>query len=253
MNYLPHFWVAKYFINQKKLKNMSIKYYLQPNYVTPDPNDQTARVQPNNTLGVDEIVKRIVKRGTTLTETDVRAVMRLSFEEIADAVSEGNNVNLSLLNIRPSIQGVFTDVNDGYDASRHTIRASVSAGLLLGEKMKNASVEKMGSSILSPEVVDFLDVRTSTHTQASKGGIAVITGSELKFNPASVAEGIFFVNVATNAETKVTEIAQRTEGKLMFMIPNTLAAGTYYVEVRKAYTSSNSIRSDAFETNLTVV
>jgi hypothetical protein len=39
----------------------------------------------------------------------------------------------------------------------------------------------------------------------------------------------------------------------MFMIPSTLVAGTYYVEVRKAYTSSNSIRSDAFETNLTVV
>jgi hypothetical protein len=81
----------------------------------------------------------------------------------------------------------------------------------------------------------------------------VIIGSELKFNTANVAEGIFFVNVATNAETKVTEVAQRTEGKLMFMIPSTLVAGTYYVEVRKAYTSSNSIRSDAFETNLTVV
>jgi hypothetical protein len=232
---------------------MSIKYYLQPNHITPDPNDQTARVQPNNTLGVDEIVKRIVKRGTTLTETDVRAVLGLSFEEIADAVSEGNNVNLPLLNIRPSIQGIFNDVNDSYDASRHTVRASLSAGLLLGEKMKTASVEKMGSSIVSPDIVDFLDVRTSTHSQASKGGIGVIIGSELKFNTANVAEGIFFVNVATNAETKVTEVAQRTEGKLMFMIPSTLVAGTYYVEVRKAYTSSNSIRSDAFETNLTVV
>jgi DNA-binding domain/Domain of unknown function (DUF4469) with IG-like fold len=232
---------------------MNIKYYLQPNHITPDPNDQTARVQPNNTLGVDEIVKRIVKRGTTLTETDVRAVMRLAFEEIADAASEGNNVLLPLINIRPSIQGIFTSINDSYDATRHTIRASVTAGLQLNEKMKTSTVEKMGSSIVSPDIVDFQDVRTTTHTQASKGGIGIITGSELKFNPSNVAEGIFFVNIATNAEFKATEIAQRTESKLMFMIPTTLVAGTYYVEVRKAYTNAASIRSDAFETNLSVV
>lgn len=96
-------------------------------------------------------------------------------------------------------------------------------------------------------------MRTSTHTKASKGGIGIITGNELKFNPANAAEGIFFVTIATNAETKVTGIAQRTEAKLMFMIPSILVAGTYYVEVRKAYTNANSIRSDAFEQNLTVV
>jgi hypothetical protein len=237
----------------KNLKKMSIRYYLQPNPITPDPNDQKARVQPNSTLGIDDIVKRIVKRGTTLTETDVRAVLRLSFDEIADAVAEGNNVNLPLVNIKPSIQGVFANVNDSYDDSRHTIRASVSAGIGLQQKMGTATVEKIGSSIVSPDIVDFSDVRTNTHTQASKNGIGIITGSELKFNPANAEEGIFFVNNATNAETKVTEVALRTEGKLMFMIPNTLVAGSYYVEVRKAYTSSNAIRSDAFEQNLTVV
>lgn len=232
---------------------MAIKYYLQPNPITPDPKDQKARVQPNATLGIDEVVKRIVKRGTTLTETDVRAVLHLSFDEIADAVAEGNHVNLPLVNLKPSIQGVFTDINDTYDASRHTTKASVSAGSLLQQKMATASIEKMSSSIVSPDIVDFNDVRTNTHTQASKGGIGVIIGSELKFNTANANEGVFFVNNATNAETKVTEIAQRTEGKLMFMIPDTLVAGSYYVEVRRAYTNSNAIRSDAFEQNLTVV
>lgn len=158
---------------------MSIRYYLQPNPITPDPNDQKARVQPNATLGVDDVVRRIVKRGTTLTETDVRAVLRLSFDEIADAVAEGNNVNLPLVNIKPSIQGVFANVNDSYDDSRHTVRASVSAGIGLQQKMGTASVEKISSSIVSPDIVDFTDVRTNTHTQASKNGIGIITGSEL--------------------------------------------------------------------------
>lgn len=231
---------------------MSIKYYLQPNPITPDPNDQKARVQPTNTLVFDDIIARCVKRGTTLTETDLRAVARLFMSETIDAVAEGNNVNLALVNIKPSIAGIFSDVNDSYDSSRHTIKASCSAGLDLAQKMLNTGVEKITGSILSPDIVDFTDVKTNSHTQASKGNIGILTGSQLKFNPANAAEGIFFVNVATNAETKVVDVAQRTEGKLMFLIPVTLTAATYYIEVRRAYTNANSIRSDAFEQNLTV-
>ncbi len=232
---------------------MSIKYYLKPNYISSNPNDQAARVQAKNTFGIDEIVKRIVKRGTTLTETDIRAVLLLAFEEIADAVSEGNNIVLPLFNIRPTIQGIFTDMNDSFDASRHRMKASLTAGFILNKKMKSATVEKIATSIISPDIIDFTDVRTNTHNQASKGGIAIITGSELKYNPTNADEGIYFLNTATNAETKATEIAQRTESKLMFMIPDTLVAGIYYVEVRKAYTNAKSIRSDAYETNLIVV
>ena len=231
---------------------MSIKYYLQPNPITPDPNDQKARVQAIATLVFEDIIKRCIKRGTTLTETDVNAGVRLFMNEVADAVAEGYNVNLPLVNIKPSILGVFLNVNDSFDSSRHLIKASLSAGVDLQLRMLTASVEKIVGTVLSPDIVDFTDVRTNTHTQASKGGIGIITGSELKFNPDNAAEGIYFVNTANNAETKVTEVAQRTDGKLMFMIPDTLVAGTYYVEVRRAYTSAGTIRSDAFEQNLTV-
>lgn len=242
----------KLFVSLLNLIKMTIKYYLQPNPITPDPNDQKARVQPNNTLNFDDIIARCVKRGTTLTETDLRAAVRLYLSETGDAVAEGNNVTLPLVNLRPSITGTFNDVNDSFDSSRHTVKASCSAGIDLVQKMQTASVEKITGTVLSPDIVDFTDVKTNNHTQASKGNIGVITGSQLKFNPANAAEGIFFVNVATNAETKVADIAQRTEGKLMFLIPTSLTAGTYYVEVRRAYTNANSIRSDAFEQNLTV-
>lgn len=232
---------------------MAIKYYLQPNPITPDPNDQTARVQSTEVLNIDSIVKRILKRGTTVTEPDARAVILLAFEEMIDAIVEGYSVNTDLVNIRPSIQGVFASVNDSFDVSRHTIKASITAGNVLYAKMATATVEKIASSVVSPDIIDFNDVKTNTSTKATKGGIGVITGSELKFDATNVAEGIFFINTATNAETQVTDIAMRTEGKLMFIIPASLAAGTYKVAVRKAYTQAKTIRSDAFETVLTVV
>lgn len=232
---------------------MSINYSLEPNHLTPDPNDQKARVVPNNVLTLEDIVKRILKRGTTLTEVDVRAVLLIAMEEIADAVVEGNNVNTPLINVKPSIQGVFKDVNDVFDAKRHTVNASVSLGTQFAEKIVGASVVKNASaSAIAPDIVSFKDVRTTSSTIATKGGIAAITGTELKYDMANASEGIFFINTTTAAETKVTDVAQHTATNLMFLVPTTLVAGNYFVEVRKAYTKNTIIRSDRYDFQIVV-
>ena len=230
---------------------MPITYYLQPNPITPDPNDQMARVQANQVLGVDDIVKRVTKRGTTVNEADVRSVLLLAFEEIADAVAEGNSVNTDLVNIRPSIQGVFTNAADSFDPSRHTTRASITSGNFLYKVMSEAKVQKTDNITAAPNIIDFHDVATNSNTQATKGSIGTIVGSDLKYNDANALEGIFFI-AANNTETKVTVVAQRTEGKLMFSIPASLVAGNYFVEVRRAYTAANTIRTGRFEQVLQV-
>lgn len=65
-------------------------------------------------------------------------------------------------------------------------------------------------------------------------------GEELKFNPANAAEGIYFV-APDGTATKVDIIASRTEGRLMFSVPGTLATGSYTLEVRKGYGSTNIV------------
>ncbi|MFQ3598937.1 MAG: DNA-binding domain-containing protein [Chloroherpetonaceae bacterium] len=62
------------------LTTMPITYYLQPNPVTPDPNDQSARVIANTSLSLDDIISKMTKRGTLVTETDAKAVLNLFFE-----------------------------------------------------------------------------------------------------------------------------------------------------------------------------
>ena len=54
---------------------MAIKYYLQPNPITSDPNDQSARVLANKILEQEEIIQQMLKRGTMVTEADVKAVL----------------------------------------------------------------------------------------------------------------------------------------------------------------------------------
>lgn len=232
---------------------MAIKYYLQPNPITPDPNDQSARVVTSKVLGTDEIVSEMLRRGSTITEADIRAVLNVFYKVTIDEVVEGNSVNLPICNVRPGITGVFNSATDNYDRSRHTVKASISAGNELFTKILAAPVEKVLLPMPSPTLLEYTDVNTSSvNSKLTAGGIGALVGEELKFNPSNALEGIFFVSTADKKETKVTVLATRTEGKLMFSVP-ALPAGSYYLEVRKGYGGNGaSLRGGILAEALTV-
>jgi hypothetical protein len=89
---------------------------------------------------------------------------------------------------------------------------------------------------------EFTDINTgTTNSILTPGGIGQLIGSELKFDPANVTEGLYLVNEA-GGETKITILATRTEGKMVFSIPTGLAAGSYSMEVRKGYGTTAALR-----------
>jgi hypothetical protein len=231
----------------------SIQYFLIPNYLTADPNDQFARVSSRNVLSIEDIIERCLNRGTTLTRTDITAVANLFMDETMAAVAEGNNVNLPLVNIRPSITGIFNSKSDLFDNSRHTIRATLSMGNGLGKAMEEARTEKIQEPVAAPFLLEYVDSNSNTaNTTLTPAGIGTLIGAELKFDPANANEGIFFVPVVAGADVKVAVISSRTEGKLVFQVPAALAAGNYRVEVRRGYTSSKTIRTGELSEVLTV-
>ena len=72
---------------------MAIKYYLQPNPITPGPNDHSARVLANNVYDLDAIIRKMLLRGTGTSESDLRASLHIFFNVVADEVAEGNNIS----------------------------------------------------------------------------------------------------------------------------------------------------------------
>ena len=231
---------------------MAIKYYLQPNPITPDPNDQSARVLSNKVHDTDSITKEMLKRGSTITEADIRAVLNVFFTVVTDEVADGNTVNLPLVNIRAGVTGVFTNITDSFDASRHIKKANLSAGIDLIRKMNEAKVEKINVPTPAPALISFTDVNSqTTNSILTPGGIGQLVGEELKFNPANPAEGIFFI-ATDNTATPAPILASRTEGKIVFSIP-ALPAGDYTLEVRKGYGTTNVVvRSGALQDTLHV-
>lgn len=231
---------------------MPIRYCTQPNPITPDPNDHVARVVCNVTYYLEDILKEARKRGTGVTDPDMRAAIMLLCDVVIDLVVDGNAVILPFANIRPGMSGVYNSAMDSFDPSRHTKRATLSAGNELYERMLNAKVEKIPASQPAPDLQEFTDVNTSTtNSILTPGGIGQISGGELKFNPANALEGIFLVN-ETGTETRITVLANRTEGRLVFSIPATLVAGNYSLQVRKGYGTAANIRTGLLNDTLRV-
>jgi hypothetical protein len=130
--------------------------------------------------------------------------------------------------------------------------ASLSAGLLLSNKMRNARVEKVLQPVPTPVLIQFEDVASqTTGGKLTPGGIGRVSGEELKYDPANNTEGIFFI-AEDGAESKVASVAQRTEGRLIFSIPGGLAAGQYQLEIRKGYKSGKEIRKGSLPEPLLV-
>ena len=232
---------------------MPIPYYLQDLPITPDPNDKSGRVEQRGTLDEDAVLAEMLKRGTGLSKQDILAVVDLYTDVVSDLVQEGFTVNSRLANFRPSLKGVFRSATDPFDPSRHQFRASISEGLMLKKKMREATGERQTASIPAPVIIEYFDHATSiANGPLTLGNIGEITGEDLKFNQSRNGDGIFLIRETDASETRVQSLSVRTDGKLMFLVPASLAADDYFLEVRRSYRSPTDIRIGRLNEILTV-
>lgn len=220
---------------------MAIRYYLRHNTIAADANDQTARVSCSTTYNIESITSEMLKKGSTISEADIAAVLTVFFNVVCEKVADGNGVNLPLVNIRPGISGSFKDANDNYESGRHSKKAALSTGKLLRDAISKANVEKITQPLIAPVLLEYTDTNSNTtNSSLTPGGLGKLLGASLKFNPENPLEGIFII-AADNSMTKVETNTVRSKGKLIFTVPATLTRGSYKIEVRRTYGISNPI------------
>lgn len=233
---------------------MALQYYLIDNKLRPDLNDCFAVPLPTQSLSIEDVIERMVSRGSTVTKAEALSV----FEELSLAVQQlikdGNTITTPLFNVQPRITGVFTSDQDTFDRSRHEVKLRIQPGARLKEIIDSIQVEKTTSGRREPVLAHITDSKTETKDEMlSPGGGAKIVGSLLKFDEKATEQGIFFINTANNATTKVEgKLLRHMPGELIFTIPLGLAPGTYWVEVRTLMSGNKNIRTGALPYELTV-
>jgi hypothetical protein len=211
---------------------MTIEYSLVENKLTAAEGIFRAMVQPKETIGLDEIVERIVRRGSTLMREDVMAVLEAYHDTIYQLTADGNNITTPTANYSLSIKGVFRDVDDSFDPARHRLEVRVNSGQMLRRKAEHMHVTKIEASVPRPNPLTFQDP-ASSNGSASPGSGGKIKGHRLKFDEADPQQGVFFV-AEDGAVVRVNHVLSNKPGEVIFIVP-TLTAGSYQLEVRALF------------------
>ncbi|MGI5068403.1 DNA-binding domain-containing protein [Treponema denticola] len=209
-----------------------LKYSLRENLLTPAPDDYIAQAADVRSYTLDEIIDLMMEKGSTLTRADVAATLQVYGEVVSAIIKDGSAVNTPLMNTSLSISGVFIGATDSFDKKRHSVNLNLTAGPLLKDAAAKIKCEKTEAADTNPYITEVTDIVTGKVNEVlTAGGIIQLVGSRLKFDAKDTAQGIFFIP-ETGEAVRATVIAENKPARLMAIIPDDLAAGTYYVEVR---------------------
>jgi hypothetical protein len=214
-------------------------YFLIENNLTPDPNDQVAIPANIRSYTDDDIVDRIMQRGTTLTRPDLLAAIQAYKAEHGYIIEEGNGFNTGLINAGPSISGKFNDATDSFDHARHSLRYNVNFSKDIREKVGAVKMSKVQAPVTGPIIVAIKDSLSGlTDGILTAGSVLDISGSRLKVFPDIPEDGVYFV-ASDGTEYKASTLVENKPSRVIAMIP-ALPAGAYTLEVRTHYIGSST-------------
>lgn len=232
---------------------MTIRYTLYENKMREEGSIYAARVQPIRSIDIDGVIDRMMQHGSTITRADVLGVLENYQVAVTQLLLEGNAVITPLVNYGASIRGVFDDLDDGYEASRHEVRPATTPGKYLRDAIaQRATVEKRETARVTPVPIAYVDFNSGERNNTlTPGGMGKLTGHRLKYNPDYPDQGIYLVD-SSGLETRVDVVGQNYPSSLVFMVPPALAPDSYRIEVRASFNGNGDLRSGALRTLLHV-
>lgn len=235
------------------INNNELEYELRDLAITPDPNDRRAQVVRYPVANEAMIVDFMCSPGSTVTKAEALA----NFEQVKGAyeyfLKMGYGIKTSLIDVRPTITGVFIDKNDRFDPSRHQINFRVKLGKRYADAQRNVKTKFVKSAEALPEVDEFWDGTTNTTNElATPGKICKISGNRLKLDLADMEQGIFFISKDGSKTVRVSIIAECKNSSLVFETPSELPSGEYTVEVRTYINSGKDLKKGRLADMLTI-
>ena len=219
-----------------------LEYSLVENMLTERPDDYSAQIHPAGSLNEEDIIDRMLSKGTLATRTDIVAISNLFVETVAEAVGMGYNVVHPLFNIFFFMSGVFDNLLDTYDGNRHKVNVNLSKGVKLRETEKKVKVQKTNSPSPQPQIQEVKDSITGVVNETlTAQGVVEVRGYNLKIEGDNPSCGLWFVH-ENGEETKATIIIENKPSKIFAMIP-ALADGTYQIKIVTQFSGSNLLKT----------
>ena len=235
-----------------------IKVALYENYLTDDPNDFSAKVISERSLGIAEICKTAVNRAKAPTTPEaMEHNVTLFFKEMMFQLMNGFSVNTGYFTANAQVRGVFSHAREAFDPKKHSVLFRFNQGDLLRKEIPNITVQVTGKGEIGVVISHVQDKKTgSVNDLLTPGGALRIRGGKLKIAGDNPQTGVFFEDEQGNSH-KVDErdIIVNNPAELIVEIPQ-LPAGTYQLMICTQFSGSSTplkeARTAVYEKILTV-
>ena len=231
-------YLLKYIINQSNVRKDGAYF---------------GRILTSKTLELDDISRLIAERGSTLTETDVYAVLRAESEVIADSLLSGFRVSLPHVRYWPGIEGPFESKNDIFRRGRNKIVARSGPGKRVRELIarKAKTIRVRNKRVV--EVDSFQDAFSETENRfVTIGEIGRITGDDMKFDKKDPEQGVFFVD-PTGQALRAPSYAIVLPKEIVCSVPNLTAGLAYELQLRTRKKEGERLGTTSLEDELVAV
>jgi hypothetical protein len=214
-----------------------IRVYLYENFLTENPNDFSAKVVSERSIGIREVAQSAVGRGgAPTTAAAMEHNVRLWLKEMAFLMKNGFSINAEYFTANVQVRGVFDHRNDTFDPNRHSVLFRFNQGETLRKEIPGIQVQVLGLGETGIIISHVVDAKTgSVNDLITPGGILKVRGGKLKITGDSPDVGVYFEN-EDGATVKVEErdLVLNNPSQLMIHIPE-LTPGRYQLVIRNQY------------------
>jgi hypothetical protein len=219
--------------------------------MTADPDDCRAQVVGYEVITEKEIFEYVTRQGSGITTAEAKA----NYEELIGAIEyflkKGYGFNTEFFNIRPTMPGVFRNMDDKFDPSRHKIRFKVLLGKRYNHTSDDVKVEKVSPVNNAPLPNLFEDITSATVNELiTPGGTAMLKGIRLKFDQNDLSQGIFLIS--DQEEFRVEQVLSHNSSHIVFIVPQQLRPNAYSLEVRMCPRNAKTLKKGILPERLNV-
>ena len=215
------------------------------------------RVVHNQTIYTDEFLKNVLGLGSTLTLGDLKAAVEMINQGLVSELRQGNRVVLPWGSYGLAARGQVESADGHFKKGQNEFIPRLNPSKELKKALADTRAKKVRPDAPNPLPRRITDTATDLANQKlTPGGIALLKGQDLKFDPGDPRQGVFLVSQTPDrkkgkAKTKPGP-ALRAEfygevnpTQISFVIPahSKELTGTLRLELRTLDRSSGEILS----------
>ena len=221
-----------------------IRVYLYENFLTPNPDDYSAKVVSERTLNIKEICKTAVGRGgAPSTAEAMEHNVMLFLKEMAYQMMDGYSVNTGYFTANAQVRGVFDSPAETFNPAKHSVLFRFNQGDVLRKEIPNIKVQVMGVGESGIMISHVVDVKTgSVNDLLTPGGMLKIRGGKLKIAGDNPQVGVTFEDEAGNAvRVDERDVIVNNPSELLVQIP-ALPAGRYQLTICTQFSGAATLK-----------